>query len=160
MAGGSTKIWLRSVNREEPLAGIRSVGWSTSNFEEHTRVKSAALITTVQGQHGGRRVFATLGRRRRTEEEGERTVTDLKNVRRSAPPLFSPPRKVSIAEGGTLQHQVDSDGRKRKAHALFPHYEWDARLVPTLTHAGHGGSSRNGPLAPTLTRAGLGGVLQ
>ena len=46
---------------------------------------------------------------------------------------------MSTAEGGTLQHQGDGDGRRRKAHALFPDYERDAHLVPTLTRAGLGG---------------------
>ena len=67
-------------------------------FEERTRVGTAALLTTVQGN----------------------------------------------AEGGTLQHQGDGDGRRRKAHELFPDYERDARLVPTHKSAGLGGCYSEG----------------
>ena len=72
-------------------------------------------------------------------------------------------------EARALQHRVDGDGRKKKAHALFPDYERDACLAPTLTCAGLGGCYRDGEprmnggsvncrntrLAPSLTRAGL-----
>ena len=71
-------------------------------------------------------------------------VTVFQNVRGSAPPLFSPPSKVSTAEGGTLQHQADGDGLRRMEHALFLDYERDARLVPTFTRAGLGGCYSNG----------------
>ena len=130
---------MTSISCEEPLEGIRSVGWSALNFEERTRVRTAALLTTVQGQHRGRRGVATSGRRRWTEEEGARAVTGLKNVRGSAPPPFSPSCKASTVEGGTTQNHADGDGRRRKAHTLFPDYERNACLVPTLTRARLGG---------------------